>query len=207
MPTSLSDGRKAGPQHRKGFAAEMSERTGKPKRTINQYLAEPKPEPKPPKLKLVEPVDKNTQAKAARGETLDSALTKMSKTRAKLKPDEVVKEALLHLNATCGKQERKALETTKRLDLDANARSAITDVRGWLSQVKAKCSLYDARALLWEALNALKLVEPDRLDDVDADLLDQIAAEVDRIRKKPIDELEQTDTDLTIPDFLKRTKH
>lgn len=39
----LSDGRKAGPQHQKGFAAETAEKTGLSKRRIEQLLADPKP--------------------------------------------------------------------------------------------------------------------------------------------------------------------
>jgi len=47
----LKDGRKAGPQHQKGFAAEMAAKTGKSKRTINRNLAGIKAKPKPRKAK------------------------------------------------------------------------------------------------------------------------------------------------------------
>lgn len=38
-PTSLADGRKAGPQHRKSFAADTAEKTGMSKRDINRKIA------------------------------------------------------------------------------------------------------------------------------------------------------------------------
>jgi len=41
-PTSLSDGRGAGPQHQKGFAADTTVATGMSKRTINEHLARTK---------------------------------------------------------------------------------------------------------------------------------------------------------------------
>jgi len=41
-PTSLSDGRKAGPQHRKSFAAETAEKTRQSKTTVNRSLARAK---------------------------------------------------------------------------------------------------------------------------------------------------------------------
>jgi hypothetical protein len=47
-PTSLSDGRRAGPQHQKNFAADTAASTGLSKRQINRLLAKPKPhQPKP----------------------------------------------------------------------------------------------------------------------------------------------------------------
>ena len=42
-PTSLSDGRSAGPQHQRSFAAETSAATGMSKRQINRLIADPKP--------------------------------------------------------------------------------------------------------------------------------------------------------------------
>ena len=39
MPTCLSDGRKGGPQHEQGFAAETAAVSGESKRAINQHLA------------------------------------------------------------------------------------------------------------------------------------------------------------------------
>lgn len=39
LPTCLSDGRKAGPQHEQGFAAETAAATGQSKSSINQSLA------------------------------------------------------------------------------------------------------------------------------------------------------------------------
>ncbi|NIA67902.1 ParB N-terminal domain-containing protein [Pelagibius litoralis] len=47
-PTSLADGRRAAPQHQKGFAADTAEKTGMSKRQVNRLLAEPKPRPAPP---------------------------------------------------------------------------------------------------------------------------------------------------------------
>ena len=39
LPTCLSDGRKGGPQHEQGFAAETAAVSGESKRAINQHLA------------------------------------------------------------------------------------------------------------------------------------------------------------------------
>jgi hypothetical protein len=43
VPPVLSDGRKAGPQHKKSFAADTAASTGLSKRQINRLLADPKP--------------------------------------------------------------------------------------------------------------------------------------------------------------------
>ena len=42
-PASLKDGRAAGPQHQKNFAAETAAATGLSKRQINRLIADPKP--------------------------------------------------------------------------------------------------------------------------------------------------------------------
>lgn len=46
-PVSLSDGRKAGPQHRPGIASQIADETGLSQRTVRRALNPPPVQPKP----------------------------------------------------------------------------------------------------------------------------------------------------------------